>query len=204
MNLTLKMIIRSALVIAMAILAVMVLFYYYGKSSTTSTISENIYIYPSSSTPASTTVSGNDVILSSTYFAGLVRSWLVDPQFVIDTYSKLNRVPTSAQLASSPFTVTASQSPLSYSISLRTSPAGQDDDFKVIQAANQVLQSRLADFQLKADSRLRYVIDIDEPIIVTVDNTSQLLRLTAPLLGLFVGLFVVVVTETYRRRPKEA
>ena len=196
----LQVLLRSLWVIVLAIVVVVGIFYFYGKKTVRTFAVNTITIVPSNTIPASTAYSGNEVFLSAGYFGGLIRTWFVSPDFVKDTYAAAGATASDEELSEPPFILQPGQSPLTYRIEKSTDATNQTNDIRIVDASVKVIDTRVASFNQQAEEKLRFEVNDSGTMLVTKDNTKNLLKLVAPLLGLFVGIFIVVVREAYRKR----
>jgi hypothetical protein len=193
---------RNSWIIVVAIVASVGIFAYYGSQNVPKYAVASITVIPDKEIPSISAVSGQDVLNSAGYFSSVVRSWFVTPAFTKDVYAAAGVNLSESALAKSPITMQSLQSPLAYQIQNRIYPGSEVEDTKLVDAAVSQLKQRVTDFNLSAERSLRFSIAAEETIVVTRDASSSLVRMVAPIFGLFLGIFVIIIRETTRRRTK--
>ncbi|CAN5134165.1 hypothetical protein BH11PAT4_BH11PAT4_1650 [soil metagenome] len=193
---------RNSWIIIVAIVASVGIFAYYGSQNVPKYAIASITIIPDKEIPSISSVSGEEVLNSAGYFSSVVRSWFVAPAFTKDVYASAGVTLSEGALAKSPITMQALQSPLAYQIQNRVYPESEAADTKLVNAAVSQLKQRVTDFNLSAERSLKFSIVADETIVVTRDASATLVRMVAPIFGLFLGIFVIIIRETTRRRTK--
>lgn len=191
---------RNSWIIVLAIVLSVGIFAYYGKQNVPQYAIASFVIIPDKEIPATTAVSGQDVLNSAGYFSSVVRSWFITPTFTQDVYQTAGVSMSEAALAKPPFTLQPLQSPLAYQVQNRVYPDSRADDIKLVDAAVTQIKERVAEFNLTAERSLRFNVVSDETIVVTRDASAALTRMVAPIFGLFLGIFVIIIRETSRRR----
>ncbi len=197
-----KVILKNIWIIAVAIVASVGTFAYYSSQNVPQYAIASITIIPDKDIPSISAVSGQDVLNSAGYFSSVVRSWFVTPTFTKDVYTAAGVSLSDAALAKAPFTLQSLQSPLAYQVQNRVYPDSKADDIKLVDAAVYQLKQRVTDFNLSAERSLKFSIAAEETIVVTRDSSATLVKMVAPIFGLFLGIFVIIIRETTRRRAK--
>ena len=197
-----KVILQNICIIVVAIAASVGTFAYYSSQNVPQYAIASITVIPDKDIPSISAVSGQDVLNSAGYFSSVVRSWFVTPTFTKDVYASAGVSLSDAALAKAPFTLQPLQSPLAYQIQNRVYPDTKADDIKLVDAAVSQLKQRVTDFNLSAERSLKFSIASEETIVVTRDSSATLVKMVAPIFGLFLGIFVIIIRETTRRRAK--
>lgn len=197
-----KVILQNIWIIVVAIAASVGTFAYYSSQNVPQYAIASITVIPDKDIPSISAVSGQDVLNSAGYFSSVVRSWFVTPTFTKDVYASAGVSLSDAALAKAPFTLQPLQSPLAYQIQNRVYPDTKADDIKLVDAAVSQLKQRVTDFNLSAERSLKFSIASEETIVVTRDSSATLVKMVAPIFGLFLGIFVIIIRETTRRRAK--
>ncbi len=191
-------ILSGLLVIVLAVIVSFGIFYAYGKSTVVEYAVNTITLNPSKDIQSGQYYSGNDDYASTNTFGGYIRTWAVSPDFTRQVFAKANVEITDGDLIASPITLQSAPTGLAYIVQVQ---ASTDTSVAValVNAAVSTFKDRTDALNAQSEQKLQFTVSSSSTDIIKHDNSRVLLRVIAPLIGLFAGIFIVVVRETLRR-----